>query len=266
MALQVLERVRHRLKDLNPMQVKSTAQVIALGDIPVTITLGWHKSYVPHPQNSFLAEFSGYAFPGPFRAKIEWGNGTELNVPNFVGKALPATIMSDFYAEGTYTITVTITDNVNGSTGSAQDTVSIAAPVTATLNANRTIGPAPLAVIFSADIAGGFPDGAYYDVSLDYGDGSTPTIGRFIAGSSNFPSHTYIQPGTYTATLTVTDSLGTGMSAQMVSTQVTISVGSEPLPPCHPVMVNAYQRAKQLGLANVQKAIETAAVQRGCQL
>ena len=74
-------------------------------------------------------------------------------------------------------------------------------PLEAKLTATPTSGPAPLSVTFSA--AGS--TGAIVSFTLDFGDGSTPYSGTDLTVSI---SHTYNNPGTYTATLTVSDAQG----------------------------------------------------------
>ena len=74
-------------------------------------------------------------------------------------------------------------------------------PLEAKLSATPTSGPAPLSVTFSA--AGS--TGAIVSFTLDFGDGSTPYSGTDLTLNI---SHTYNNPGTYTATLTVSDAQG----------------------------------------------------------
>ena len=68
----------------------------------------------------------------------------------------------------------------------------------ATASADKTVGPAPLSVGFSALASGGTAPYAYL---WSFGDGSA-------ASTAQSPSHTYAMPGFYTATLTVTDARG----------------------------------------------------------
>jgi PKD repeat protein len=80
--------------------------------------------------------------------------------------------------------------------------------------ANPTSGPAPLAVTFSS--AGSVdPEGQPLTYSWTFGDNTTSTAAN--------PSHTYSQPGQYTARLAVSDGVNTTQS-----TPVTIAVGSPP--------------------------------------
>lgn len=85
-------------------------------------------------------------------------------------------------------------------------------PPTANASADPTSGSMPLVVNFSSN--GSFdPDAQTLTYSWNFGDGGTST-------SAN-PSHTYLAPGTYTAILTVTDSIGASGSDA-----VTITVGN----------------------------------------
>jgi len=68
-------------------------------------------------------------------------------------------------------------------------------PLLATLNASPSSGYAPLAVSFSGSATGGTPP---YTYRWSFGDGGSSTVQN--------PSHTYSSPGSFTATLTVTDS------------------------------------------------------------
>lgn len=84
--------------------------------------------------------------------------------------------------------------------------VSVSAPASSALapiavaTASATSGPAPLAVSFSS--TGSYdPDGSIVSYVWNFGDGSAP-----VAGAT--ASKTYTTPGTYSATLTVTDNSG----------------------------------------------------------
>ena len=70
-------------------------------------------------------------------------------------------------------------------------------PFSATASADTTSGRAPLDVNFTGSSSGG--EGVTY--AWDFGDGTTST-------EQNPPTHTYTDPGTYTATLTATDASG----------------------------------------------------------
>jgi PKD repeat protein len=83
-------------------------------------------------------------------------------------------------------------------------------PLAATVSANPTSGQIPLAVSFTGTATGGTPP---YSYSWNFGDGSA-------ASTTQNPSHTYSTAGTYTATLTVTDSAS---PAKTATSSVTIT-------------------------------------------
>ena len=120
---------------------------------------------------------------------------------------------------GRYTATVTVTD-VQGKTGT--DTVEVVVtadgnePPVVVASANPRSGVAPLDVEFSADAID--PDGDSRDVIYmwDFGDGGADAFGREV-------EYTYWTPGTYTATVTATDSGGAFDTAEVV-----VEVGDPP--------------------------------------
>lgn len=76
----------------------------------------------------------------------------------------------------------------------------------AVLAADRTAGPAPLAVTF--DATGSTPNGApIASYTFDFGDGSAP-----VTQADPSVQHTYVAAGGFIATLTVTDTLGNASS------------------------------------------------------
>ncbi len=115
------------------------------------------------------------------------------------GTVLGSSFDWTFRAPGVHTVTVTATDN-EGTTATKELQVTVdepggAAP-TVEASADRQSGPAPLTVEFSAD---GSDDVVQY--RWDFGDGNGTSLDQN-------PSHTYMTPGTYTATVTVTDEGG----------------------------------------------------------
>ena len=119
-----------------------------------------------------------------------------------------------FLSPGTYNVTLTVTDARLASV--SRSTFVVVFP---TLRVNASVslgaGPAPLSVPFVADISGG---SGPYAAWWTFGDG---TFGSFENGT-----HVYVGPGTYIASLRVTDAAG-GVAT---SEPLTISAGS-PLAP-----------------------------------
>jgi PKD repeat protein len=82
-------------------------------------------------------------------------------------------------------------------------------------------GPVPLTVYFSASPSGGTPP---YSYAWDFGDG--------VSSALENPSHTYQSAGSYTATVTVTDSAGK-------TAQASVPVGATSVTPPPPTQLSA---------------------------
>jgi cytochrome c len=139
------------------------------------------------------------------------------------GTAFGQTVTRTFTGAGTHSATVTVTD-AEGKT--ATDTVEIevtggsaAPPEIIEANADRTSGIAPHLVWFEAIAED--PDDAPGQLVYrwEFGDGE-------VAYGAE-ADHTYAEPGTYTATVTVTDPAGGSDSAE-IDIEVAEPVGNRP--------------------------------------
>jgi len=115
-----------------------------------------------------------------------------------------------YAAGGTYTVTLTVTDD-RGAVGTSTATVTVTPPrVNATPTASFTSTVDHLAVAVDGT-ASSDADGAVASYRWDFGDGT-------IAATGSTTGHTYAAAGTYTVTLTVTDGEGaTGTSTGTVT-------------------------------------------------
>ncbi len=127
-----------------------------------------------------------------------------------------STASHSFTSAGTYTTTLTVTDN-RGLTSTASTTTTVTAPVvlvppTAVVSSSTAAGSAPLAVTFNGSGSTAASGSTIASYAWSFGDGTTAT------GAS--ASHSFTSAGTYTTTLTVTDNKGLTNSA---STPIVVS-------------------------------------------
>ena len=164
------------------------------------------------PFNPF---FNSFDSSDPDGSIVNWlwdfGDGTTSNVPH------PA--IKVYETPGTYTVTLTVTDN-DGATDSdllvvtATEAVGNQPPV-AVISATPTSGPSPLTVLFNSD-GSSDPDGSIVSYFWQVSDGRST--------SRQNPRIRFNTDGIYTVTLTVTDNEGATGSAT-----VTITVGDAPV-------------------------------------
>ncbi|MCP3885032.1 MAG: PKD domain-containing protein [Propionibacteriaceae bacterium] len=121
------------------------------------------------------------------------------------------TVNHSYAAEGSYTVTLVVTDN-DGNTGNSSQTVSVGDSNQGP-GASFVYSPSGAQVNESINFnasASSDPDGTIVSYDWDFGDNST--------GTGMTTSHSYTSPGTYTVVLTVTDDDGkTGTTNQGVT-------------------------------------------------
>lgn len=141
----------------------------------------------------------------------EWnfGDGAIVTVTDPAQK----TITHTFATVGTYSVVLKVVDN-DGYTGTSSALVIAvgAAPNVAPVaiaSVNSSSGYAPLALNFSGSYSTD-SDGSVMSYAWNFGDGSSSALVS--------PTKTYLTPGTYTVTLTVTDNRGaTGATALLIT-------------------------------------------------
>jgi len=208
----------------SPVFASFTHTYAGAGDYPVTMTAygpagdpdTTHTvTVVEPPLNPSIRVSQG---GGLAPITIDFDGASSGNVQNWSwdfgdGNTAGGEVVSHTYhSAGNYTATLT----VSGPAGSAASSVSInvTAQLQAMANASVVSGDAPLTVSFTNQSIGQ----GVLSFDWDFGDGETST--------ETAPAHTYQQPGTYTAQLTVTDSAPPSISD---STSLVITATAVPL-------------------------------------
>ncbi len=142
----------------------------------------------------------------------------------------PSTINHSFTEVGIYCAAATVNDSSSPELGATSPTLTIlvggatgsctssGTPLSITASSNVTSGNAPLMVGFTSTPAGGSGGNTY---AWTFGDGGTSTLQN--------PSHSYTAAGTYSASVTVTDSLSATATSSPIS--ITVVAAGSPLTP-----------------------------------
>jgi PKD repeat protein len=157
---------------------------------------------------------------------VDWGDGSAIQHLGAITASTP--VSHTYQSPGTYAILGTVTDSfgnsVNASTSVAvnakpQPTVSIVATTT-----NPTAGTD---MTFTASVAPVAGNGTVIrSASVDFGDGTTTPLGG-VTGTNIALHHVYQLGGTYTVTLTATDSnggVGTAVTTVFVQSATPLGV------------------------------------------
>ena len=156
---------------------------------------------------------------GDYSATIAWGDSTtSAGTVTAAGTGFTVHASHTYTEEGTFTVNVTVVDNVGGATTSATGPAVVAdAPLTA---GTLTIGPG-VAGVTAAPLTFGFTDAnpagtvSDFTATIDWGD-STTSAGTIATAGTGFTvqaSHLYTHAGTFTVTVTVNDVGGSTASA-----------------------------------------------------
>jgi PKD repeat protein len=218
--------------------ITSTTQTIVVSaSAPSALTLSIPNS----PEGASVSLVGGFRdddIDEAHTATITWGDGTSssgtVSFASGVGQVAASHVYADDKAGG-YTVSLTITDKYGLSASTTTTALVSNVPPTVTPPGGQAIGvgvPLVLPTVTFTDPGFTFPSAGTqetFTASVTWGD-STPAevasvtvvdggIGKLTTGQVN-SSHTYIQPGTYSAKVTVTDDnsgFGTGTVNVLVS-------------------------------------------------
>ncbi|HET7441062.1 MAG TPA: PKD domain-containing protein [Terriglobales bacterium] len=149
---------------------------------------------------------------------VTWGDGSQTSIPAPSFTAF--SIQHTFTTGGTFTVVLAGTDSTGAQTSvSQQQVVPPNAPPTCTLTVNPTSGPAPLDVTATGSCSD--PENDINSTTITWGDGANSP------GPNG--THPYKNAGSFTVTLTATDTAGNSGSA---SQTVTVQAPNQP-PTCN---------------------------------
>ena len=217
----------------SPKQTATSQQTVAVTRLPPSLATSF--SYSPlSPETGQHVEFTGSASGGaaPYAFNWSFADGS-------VATGNPS--LHTYTSSGSYNVTVTVTD-ANGNVSYSSQAVTVAAVPTVSFTYGPMAPETSSLVTFNARTTGGVGS---FTFSWSFGDGNLSVI--------NPASHTYSTPGSFTVTLTATDSDGVNASLSqviIVAPALTVAFANRPATPeaDQPVTFTATQSG---GVGNV---------------
>jgi hypothetical protein len=204
----------------NQSAVEGASQTLNLGSFTDSEGNFWGANEWAATGGSWGTEIGQFSLggKGPWSVDVNWGDGTSNTTFTTANVGTLGTKDHTFGEEGTYTVTVKVTDTVDNSSDSKTYTVNVSDPaVVATgvaINPAEGTDSGTVAVATFTDPGGAEPNpsdptGTHYTATIDWGDGTAPTTGAISGpdGSGTFTvsgNHTYGEEGTYTVTTSIT--------------------------------------------------------------
>jgi uncharacterized repeat protein (TIGR01451 family) len=203
---------------------------VAQGDQPITASGTTFSATEGASFSGSVATFTDpdtTATASEYSATIDWGDGTATSAGTISGSAGSFSVSGThtYAEEGTYPVTVTITDVDNaGNTDTANSTANVA---DAALHAGTLAVPSSTSLGSATNVSFSFTDDntaaplSDFTATIDWGDGSSSpgTISGTGGSYTVSGSHTYAAAGPYTITVAVVDD-GGSMTSASASTSV----------------------------------------------
>src|SRR5438034_727527 len=207
---------------LSPKALLTSALLLSLAQLPSGCAKG-----INGPKTVPTADFSATPRSGPeplavtFTDRSSPGSSAITSVLWNFGDNQSSTVRNPqhtYAAPGNYTISLKVTNSDGSDIDTKADYITAAAgPPIADFSANPTSGTTPLTVTFTDhSVSGGTPITSW---AWDFGDGGVST--------SQNPNHIYLVGGTYTVSLTATNSRGSDTATK---TNLIVATQS-PVPP-----------------------------------
>ena len=203
--------------------VTASSTIVPANVVPVVGALSLlPTSVVDHQTVTVSGTFTDPGTADTFTVTITWGDGTSSS------QSLAAGIRSfsdshAYTAAGTVTITATVTDR---DLGKGSSTVDLVVLPSNTPPANLVVSATAVQEGGSTTLSVSFTDAQASDthtVAITWGDGGTDSIALPAGVTSTSPSHTYLDSGTYTVGVTVTDNGGLSVSGGTTITATNVA-------------------------------------------
>jgi len=185
---------------------------LTVNNVPPAVTAPANQS--ADEGTAKLFSLGSFSDPGvkdsPWTVDVDWGDGSTHTRASSSSQGSLGSQSHTYADNGTYTVTVEVTDKDDGN-GSAKFQVSVAnLPPTI---GDITVSPTPVAANSEVGASAGFTDPGTLDTHTalwDWGDGTTSsgTVTESSGSGTAAGTHTYTSAGIYTVILTVTDKDG----------------------------------------------------------
>jgi hypothetical protein len=204
-------------------------------DVPITATGTTISATEGAPFSGTVASFTDpdtSATAGEYTATIDWGDSslpTTGTISGALGGPFSVGGSHTYQEEGTYTITVTISDvDTPSNTATALSTANVAdAPLAATCT-NQASSQAYSGVVASFTDANPFATTADFTATIDWGDMTPPTAGTVTASGSGFVvngTHTFTSTGPFTVKATIIDDGGSTAATSCIFLIGAVTIG-----------------------------------------
>jgi hypothetical protein len=161
-----------------------------------------------------------------YSATIDWGDGTPASADSAITGPSPFTVFGvhTYTKAGTFTVTVTITEDTSLASISAIATAKVSGLTSETGTSFSAMVGAPfngaVATFTDSDSTEG---AAAFAATIDWGDGSPASADSAITGPSPFTVfgvHTYTKAGSFTVTVTITETASLASISATATAQV----------------------------------------------
>ncbi|MCI4351053.1 MAG: PKD domain-containing protein [Thermoplasmata archaeon] len=199
-------------------QTQNASLQVVVGP-PLVASIQFTPTTGPAPLNVTFTGTAQAGSGGPYNFSWNFGDGSPIAYAN--------PIRHGFRFAGSYTTVLDVRDTVGHSTN-ATVLLSVGIPLSAVASGSPLAGTAPLQVLFTAAGGNGSPPYRYY---WTFGDGSAASTLATVY-------HTFVQPGSFTTSVTVRDqtgslrtrSLAISVISPLVASLSTPVLGSEVCP------------------------------------